>query len=178
MIDSVTAERIKTLHPKIRKKVLDMYNHINNKLLGKGVRLRFSRTYSTPEEQTAIYAQGRTKPGIIVTDAKAWGSVHQYGLAWDIVILYDNDGNGTFEEASWSTVKDGDKDKIADWKEVTDYFISQGCKNGFTKNGKKWDFPHFQLDFGLTVKEMKAKIDSGDFIYDTVGGKTIKYINI
>ena len=87
-IDKITIERIKTLHPKIRKEVSDMYNYVNEKLLGKGVRLRFAYTYRTPEEQDKLFKQ---KPK--VTNAKAWQSIHNYGLALDIVLLYDLDNN-------------------------------------------------------------------------------------
>ena len=169
MVDSITIERIKTLHPKIRKEVLEIYTYINEKLLGKGVRLRFAYAYRSPEEQDKLFKQ---KPK--VTNAKAWQSIHQYGLAFDIVLLYDNDNNGTFEEASWDMKKDHDKDGIADWLEVTKYFESKGYKNGFISNGKKWDFPHFQRDFGLSWQQMKSKIDSNKYITEN----NIKYIEI
>jgi peptidoglycan LD-endopeptidase CwlK len=39
----------------------------------------------TAAEQDALYAQGRTTPGHIVTNAKAGQSMHNYGLAADIV---------------------------------------------------------------------------------------------
>ncbi len=169
MSDKITLDRIKTLHPKIRKEVLEMYEHVNNKLLGKGVRLRFTHTYRSPEEQDKLFKQ-RPK----VTNAKAWQSIHQYGLAFDIVLLYDNDNNGTFEEVSWDMRRDHDKDGIADWIEVTKYFESKGYQNGFITNGKKWDFPHFQKDFQLSWRQMKSKIDKGDFITEN----NIKYINL
>ena len=168
-LDEITIKRIKTLHPKIREEVLEMYTHVNEKLLGKGVILRFAYAYRSPEEQDKLFKQ---KPK--VTNAKAWQSIHQYGLAFDIVLLYDNDNNGTFEEASWDMKKDHDRDGIADWLEVTKYFESKGYKNGFISNGKKWDFPHFQRDFGLTWQQMKSKIDSNKYITEN----NIKYIEI
>jgi len=39
----------------------------------------------TSSEQEALYAQGRTTPGHIVTNAKAGESMHNYGLAVDVV---------------------------------------------------------------------------------------------
>lgn len=168
-LDEITIKRIKTLHPKIREEVLEMYTHVNEKLLGKGVRLRFAYAYRSPEEQDKLFKQ---KPK--VTNSKAWQSIHQYGLAFDIVLLYDNDNNGTFEEASWDMKKDHDKDGIADWLEVTKYLESKGYKNGFISNGKKWDFPHFQKTFGLTWQQMKSKIDSNKYITEN----NIKYIEI
>lgn len=39
----------------------------------------------TADQQNALYAQGRTTPGHIVTNAKAGQSMHNYGLAVDVV---------------------------------------------------------------------------------------------
>lgn len=41
----------------------------------------------TMAEQRAIYAQGRTKPGQIVSNAPAGSSAHNYGLAVDLAPL-------------------------------------------------------------------------------------------
>ncbi len=86
-MDKITLDRIATLHPKIRQKTLDAYLHINNKLLGKGVRLRFAYTTRTIEEQNELYAQGRTKLYDSkgkrlgkVTQAKGGQSIHNYHL--------------------------------------------------------------------------------------------------
>jgi peptidoglycan L-alanyl-D-glutamate endopeptidase CwlK len=171
-MDQISLTRIKTLHPKIRQEVLDLYTNANNQL-GKGVRLRLSYTFRTHEEQDVLFKK-RPK----VTNAKGGQSIHNYGLAFDIVLLYDNDGDGKFEEASWDIKRDGDKDGISDWLEVTKVFTSGGYTNGFITNGKKWDLPHFQKDFGLSWQKMKAKIDKGDFTSETINGYTYKYINI
>lgn len=40
-----------------------------------------NRTYA---EQDALFAQGRTKPGAIVTNARGGQSNHNFGIAWDI----------------------------------------------------------------------------------------------
>lgn len=166
--DKITVERIKTLHPKIRKEVSDMYNYVNEKLLGKGVRLRFAYTYRTPEEQDKLFKQ---KPK--VTNAKAWQSVHQYGLAFDIVLLLDKNNDDIFEEASWNTRADWDKDDTPDWSEVRDYFKSKGWSYGGDWQSFK-DYPHFEKTFGLIVSQMKSKIDNKDYILEN----NIKYINI
>ena len=167
-LDKITVEKIKTLHPKIRNEVLELYSHVNEKLLGKGVRLRFAYTYRSPEEQNQLFNQ---KPK--VTNAKAWQSIHQYGLAFDIVLLYDLDNDGNFETASWDIKKDFDKDGIADWMEVTNYFKSKGYEWGGDWKSFK-DVPHFQKVFGLTWQQMKSKIDNKDYILEN----GIKYIKI
>lgn len=176
-MDQLSIKRIQTLHPKIRKEVENLYKKANNKL-GKGVRLRLAYTSRTEEEQNRLYAQGRTTPGKIVTNAKAGDSTHNYHLAFDIVILYDNNGDGIFEEASWNTKRDGDKNGIADWLEVTMVFTKAGYINGFISKGKKWDLPHFQKTFGLSIKQLKAKIANGDYFTEIINNVEYKYVNL
>jgi len=171
-MDKITLERINEAHPKIRTLLKEKYIEANNKL-GKGCRLRFSYVYRSPEEQHSIFLQ-RPK----VSNADSWQSVHNYALAFDIVLLYDKDGDGKFEEVSWDMKRDQDKDGIADWLEVTKVFIDAGFTNGFLSKGKKWDFPHFQMDFGLSWKQMKSKIDSGNYSEEIQNNKKIKYIKI
>jgi len=157
-MDKITIDRIKLAHPKIREELLKLYLECNNKLLGKGVRLRFAYVYRSPEEQDLLYKK-RPK----VTNAKGFQSIHNYGLAFDIVLLYDNDGNGTFEEASWSLTKDGDKDGKKDWFEVVDFFKAHGWEWGGDWKTFK-DYPHFQKTFGHTWQTLKTKIAKKDTI--------------
>jgi len=162
-MDKITLDRINLFHPKFRDELRQQYIEANN-LLGKGARLRFAYVYRTNAEQDALFNK-RPK----VTNAKGGQSIHNYGLAFDIVMLYDNDGNGTFEEASYSMVKDFDKDSKADWMEVTNYFKSKGWEHGGSwKNFK--DEPHFQMKKpdGTSYKwqELKSKIDNNEFILD------------
>lgn len=164
-VDNITIERISKAHPKIREELLNDYIYCNNNILGKGVRLRFAYVLRTNEEQDALYAIGRTKPGRKVTNAKGGQSIHNYGLAFDIVLLYDLDDNGTFETASWDMVKDGDNDKKADWMEVVEYFKSKGWTWG--GDWKKFkDYPHFQKDFGFDWKTLKYRVDRNITIQD------------
>ena len=169
-MDKLTLQRIETAHPLIREELKDAYLKANNKMLGRGVRLRFSHVYRTNQEQDELFLK-RPK----VTNAKGGQSIHNYGLAFDIVLLYDNDGNGTFEEASWDTKRDGDNDSIADWLEVTQVFESLGYKNGFISKGKKWDLPHFQKDFGYNWRSLKKLVDNNEFTKEIINGKEYIY---
>lgn len=182
-MDQITLNRIATLHPKIRKKVLDAYIYVNNKLLGKGVRLRFVYTTRTIEEQNELYAQGRTKLFDKngrrlgkVTQAKGGESIHNYHLAFDIVLLLDKDGDGKFESVSWDTVLDFDKDKTSDWMEVVNYFKSQGFVWG--GDWKFKDKPHFEMTFGYTWRTLKNKLDKGDVFTETINGIKYTYVNL
>ena len=147
-LDQITLDRIQLMHPAVRKEVLDMYTHANEKMLGKYVRLRFSHTLRTIQEQNDLYALGRTKPGNIVTNAKGGQSYHNWGLAIDIVLLYDKDSNGTFEVASW--------DVNDDFMKVVNHFKKCGWEWG--GDWKKFkDTPHFQKTFGYTNTQLKER---------------------
>jgi peptidoglycan L-alanyl-D-glutamate endopeptidase CwlK len=56
------------------------------------------------DEQAALYAQGRTTPGRIVTNAKPGQSAHNYGLAIDIVPLVNGKPDWTGDDAVWQQV--------------------------------------------------------------------------
>lgn len=137
-MDELTLKRIETAHPTIREQLKEQYLEIN-KMLPVGCRLRFAYVYRTIEEQNKLFNQ-RPK----VTNAKGGQSIHNYGLAFDIVLLYDNNKDGKFEEASWSMTKDIDKDKVPEWFEVVNYFKSKGWEWGGDWKSFK-DNPHFQL---------------------------------
>jgi peptidoglycan L-alanyl-D-glutamate endopeptidase CwlK len=49
-----------------------------------GIEITILRTTVTDEEQAALYAKGRTAPGVPVTFARAGKSMHNRGLAFDI----------------------------------------------------------------------------------------------
>jgi len=158
-MDEITIQRIEKAHPKIREQLKQDYINANN-LLGKGARLRFAYVYRSNSEQDALYKK-RPK----VTNAKGGQSIHNYGLAFDIVLLYDNDGNGTFEEASWSMIRDFDRDSKADWMEVTNYFKSKGYTWGGDWISFK-DAPHFEINFGFDWKVLKQRVENGITIID------------
>jgi len=117
------------MHPTLRDKLRAEYLEIN-KQLPKGVRLRFTHTLRTIEEQDALYKK-RPK----VTNAKGGQSIHNYGMAFDICILLDKDSNGTFESVVW----DG---KYFD--QVVAYFKSK-CWEWGGDWVKFKDNPHFQV---------------------------------
>lgn len=101
--------------------------------LAKGVHTLVTCTYRSGEEQSALYAQGRSKPGHIVTNAKAGQSFHQYKVALDIYPVV----NGKIDFAGTAH----------EWQEMAVIFK----KHGFEWAGE-WkrfkEFPHFQMRSG------------------------------
>lgn len=150
--DQITLDRIELMHPILKEELKQQYLEINMRL-PKGVRLRFTSTFRTNEEQDVLFAK-RPK----VTNAKGGQSIHNYGLAFDMVILKDLDGNGTFETASWEI------DRY--WKQVADYFKSKGWEWGGDWQNFK-DNPHFQKTFGNNWQSLKSrrKYKSGKHSY-------------
>jgi len=92
-----------------------------------GYYVRPFETYRSPARHTSLYALGRTKPGNVVTHAKAWESFHQYGVALDVVF---------FVNGRWSW------DSINPWDKIAAIFKSYGFtslpfeKAHFEINGK------------------------------------------
>lgn len=103
----------------------------------RGTPIRITEGYRSFERQNELYAQGRTKPGPKVTNAKGGQSMHQYRVAFDVV--FRNEGYGA------SSVL---------WKSLGDY----GESLGFEWGGR-WpeiaDKPHFQLVFGKPLKDFQ-----------------------
>lgn len=158
-MDKLTIDRIKLAHPNIRQELEQYYIECNN-LLPKGVRLRFAYVYRSNKEQDALFNQ-RPK----VTNARGGQSIHNYGLAMDVVILRDKDNNGTFESIDWDT-------NSPYFKTVVAYFKSKGYSHG--GDWKFKDYPHFEKTFGLSWQELKHRVDLGNIIFDN----NIKYPKI
>jgi peptidoglycan L-alanyl-D-glutamate endopeptidase CwlK len=55
--------------------------------------------YRSPERQTWLYDQGRTRPGRAVTKARAWESGHQAGVAIDLALYRDGKWSWDFNAA-------------------------------------------------------------------------------
>lgn len=142
--DQITLDRIKTMHRNLREQLIADYLECNNKIVPKGKRLRFTHCLRTFKEQDELFAIGRTKPGRRVTNARGGQSYHNYGLAFDIVILEDRDGNGTFETASYNV--------NALWRKVAAFFKSKGWEWGGDWSFK--DYPHFQKTYGKSTGQL------------------------
>lgn len=104
-------------------------------------------TLRSVEEQNALYAQGRTTPGPIVTKAKGGQSWHNFGLAIDVVPLVA--GKAMWDESN------------PIWRALADIAKKQGLSWGGDWTGGFRDIPHFEWHPGLTLKAAKAAWDAG-----------------
>lgn len=135
------------LHPRLQEK----FKLLQKKCAQKGITIRATECLRTAKEQDALYAKGRTAPGHKVTNARGKDakSMHQWGVAVDIVIDMDADKDGDIDIKDLYNVK------------LLNVVGKIGESIGLEWGGS-WksivDKPHFQLpDWGSTPAKLKAK---------------------
>lgn len=69
-----------------------------------GIDLIVTSTYRDSESQAALYAQGRTAPGRIVTNARPGESYHNYRIAYDVVIVRNGKCVWDTNDSAWAVV--------------------------------------------------------------------------
>jgi peptidoglycan hydrolase-like protein with peptidoglycan-binding domain len=114
-----------------------------------GIAVLVTQGLRTWEEQDALYAIGRTKPpiGKIVTKAKGGSSYHNFGLAFDIVVL--------------DTVGKADRDTShPGWRRAAELGKSVGLEWGGDWTSFK-DYPHFQYTADLATAQCRELYAGG-----------------
>ena len=136
----INSRSISDLHPVVAKKVQSFIDACH----AQGIDLLLTSTFRDMESQAALYAQGRTAPGKIVTNAKGGQSWHNYRLAFDVVPLR----NG---KPVWGTSgQDGEL-----WAQVGALGESVGLEwAGRWKKLK--EMAHCQYTGGLTLADLQA----------------------
>jgi peptidoglycan L-alanyl-D-glutamate endopeptidase CwlK len=132
----INSRNIDDLHPK----VADMCRQFKAKCQDTGIDIVITSTYRDHESQAALYAQGRTKAGQVVTNAKPGQSFHNYRIAFDFAPIV----NG----------------KVP-WKDLV-LFLE--CGEIGESVGLEWagrwrkfkEYAHFQYTGGLTLKDLQA----------------------
>lgn len=124
----INSRDIKDLHPK----VADMCQLFLDKCKEEGIDVIITSTYRDKESQQALYDQGRTKPGKVVTKAKPGQSFHNWRVAFDFVPIVSG-------KAQWNDIslfkKCGEIAKsiglewAGDWKSFKEYAHCQYTSN-------------------------------------------------
>ena len=97
--DERNAAAIEGLHPRFR----DLVTLLLVRIAGIGVKPLIVQARRTFEEQSKLYAQGRTTDGPKVTNARAGTSYHQYGLAIDLVDVAASGNPDAYDASDWNT---------------------------------------------------------------------------
>lgn len=139
---------ITALHPRLQVKLAQL----REECAKNGIDILYSECLRTKEEQDALYAQGRTTPGNIVTNAKGstYSSQHQWGIAADFYLDMDIDGDGNKKDDAFNN--------------ATQLFerVGQIAKSLGLGWGGDWtsikDRPHLYLpDWGSTTTKLKQQ---------------------
>jgi peptidoglycan LD-endopeptidase CwlK len=94
-METIIVPKVTGLHPKVADAIAGTLTEAK----ARGLHVGMHMGLRTAEEQDALYAKGRTAPGLIVTKARGWESWHCFGLAADIVFK-DAKGNWSWAEAN------------------------------------------------------------------------------
>lgn len=141
--DPRSEKHIATLMPEVRP----LARALVHKAAAMGLQIRIISGFRTYEEQAALYAQGRSAPGRVITNARPGYSNHNFGIAFDV---------GVFEGSRYL----GESPK---YKAVGALGMDIGLEWGGS-----WktlvDEPHFQLRpawaAGMPERQMLAELRS------------------
>lgn len=126
-----------TLQPLVRRKA----ELVVKEMASLGHTVHVFEGFRSKARQDELYAQGRTTAGNVVTNAKGGESLHNYGVAVDIVF-------GPKGKPSWNP------------KEPWKLLGSVGKKYGFEWGGdwsKFTDLPHLEMTLGYKLKDFIDK---------------------
>lgn len=146
-LDGRTVSNIATLDPKCRENFAQFARLAKATAATLGcdyVMISGNRSYA---EQDALYAQGRTKPGKIVTKARGGYSNHNFGIAGDFGVFragaYLDDTDAAFAAKVH---------KACSVHALACGLLWGGSWSGFV------DLPHYEEDTGLTMTEKRARM--------------------
>ncbi|WP_425203576.1 peptidoglycan-binding protein [Priestia megaterium] len=129
-------KQLEGVHATVAGKAIELVK----KAYDKGIAIAVTQGYRSIEYQNGLYAQGRTKPGKKVTNAKGGSSYHNFGLAFDFCVFDDNK-QPCWDGKEYDIVGQMGKDLGLEW-------------GGNFKSIK--DKPHFQITFGFTLAQLRA----------------------
>lgn len=133
------SNQMELLHPDLQTKARQLVELCKKQ----NISIKISQTLRTKAEQDELYAQGRTKPGKIVTRAPYPQSLHCWGVAFDIVVLTSG-GKATWAASAYQRVGPIGTAIGLEW-------------------GGNWtdfpDYPHYQLP-GFSWSDLKKKYGS------------------
>lgn len=132
----INSRKIEDLLPPVRERVERMIAACK----AEGIDILITSTYRDDESQNALYAQGRTKPGIKVTNARAGQSFHNYRCAVDVVPMKNGKPIWNAKDPVWQDI--GRLGKAAGLEWAGDWVRFK-------------EFPHFQYTGGVSLAQLQ-----------------------
>ena len=154
------------LHPEFRKRMAALAE----KLAARDMQALIADGFRSFAEQDELFAQGRSKPGRVVTNARGGQSNHNYGMAVD---LYPVIGGHVFTEPT-----SGNKQRF---EEIQQAIIDEAEGMGLTSGvhfGSLGDKPHVQLlgEHVLNPKDALKIFNTNNKSFDAVWTEALKFI--
>lgn len=172
-------KKVGGLKPDVKEAVLSAVKEAYDRW---GIGIIVSQGYRTFAEQDALYAQGRTKPGSIVTNAKGGQSNHNYGVAVDFAIDTIDDGKIDSWQPSALVVnmmKRRGFDWGGDWKSFTDLPHFEACdwyrgERNYKVDKSVWSDNTLNIKITNKVPLMDSKTFKGKVITSWTNGTEIQ----
>lgn len=153
-LDERSTKNIATLHPKVQPLFKKWILECQELARSLGYEYKAISGNRSWDEQAKIYAQGRTAPGKIVTNAKPGYSNHNYGIAVDMGVFKD----GKYLDESKPSESEAFHRKAAEL--ALKFNLEWG---GSWKTFK--DYPHFEWKTGKTLSELRQLVLEGKDIF-------------
>lgn len=150
MIDSRSQSNIDSLKPEVQPIAINFLEQATVNLVARGYHCVIIQGTRTFDQQNALYAEGRSAPGKIVTNAPGGYSLHNFGIAFDIGIFdlqgryvdsyMSDDACDALYESVAPIGKSFGLEWGGDWKSIT-------------------DFPHYQYNPShLSMQQMRQRV--------------------
>ena len=150
-MDTRSLNNLNTLHPKFLPVANQAWAQAQAAMPA-NVQIIVVQGLRTFAESDALYAQGRTAPGSIVTKAAAGQSYHNYGLAFDFAMVTDGRDDDTVGP---------------NWMKVVSIMESFGMTWGGNFPEGFHDNPHFENRYGFNWRQLLVLYNAGTFIPGT-----------
>ena len=124
------------LHPALRDKVAALRQRLDTE----GLHFELLAGFRSPSAQLIYYAQGRSNEGPRVTSAKPWTTMHNFGVAADLVLIRDG------------KVASGGPGDAAAYERMQEIAKELGLR---TVEKPLVDLPHVELD-GISLADLQA----------------------
>ncbi|MBD0372614.1 MAG: peptidoglycan-binding protein [Pyrinomonadaceae bacterium] len=145
-MNDASRRRLDKVHPALATRIETLLVS----LAQHGLQVEVVQGLRTFAEQDALFAQGRTKPGPVVTRARGGQSNHNYGLAVDLVPFNNGQPNWNAPLGVWTTIgREAEKLGLewgGDWRKFVDKPHVQlpglsvaECLSLFRRGGNKLD---------------------------------------
>ena len=136
----INSRDLNDLLPEVKRRVENFIKACQHS----GIDLLVTSTYRDNESQDALYAQGRTTEGRIVTNAKGGESFHNYRCAVDVVPLVNGKADWDGSHPVWATIGELGEQAGLEWagkwvhfKEMAHFQYTDGLSLAELQEGKK-----------------------------------------